>query len=206
MKHWDKEIKRHYLDLSLIFFSIFIVSLALQFFDTAEWSKLIPQKINEGHIWRLLSAHFIHINWQHFFMNMAGVALCLAVFRDDVKASHWIYSSLFLSLFSSVFLYLSYAPMQSYVGFSDVLHGWIVIGMLAMLPKETKLASMMLVLFIAKVLYENLYQPPSSELLGGSRVATESHLYGAIGGFIFSLVSNQSLRVFLKQSYQRVLG
>lgn len=200
MKHWDTEIKQRYFHLSLIFIAIFIISISLQLFDTNAWSKLVPSYVDKGQIWRLLTAHFIHINWQHFSMNMAGVMLCLIVFRDDVKVTHWVYSSIFLSLFSSLLLYLSYSPLQSYVGFSDVLHGWIVIGILAMLPKETKLASAMLILFLGKVFYENFYEPPSSELLAGSRVATESHLYGAIGGLIFSLTCNKSLRLFFKNT------
>ncbi|NRB40068.1 MAG: rhombosortase [Pseudomonadales bacterium] len=196
MKHVETEIKRVYSKLIMSFFIIAGVAFALQLSNAQHWAALIPQAINDGEIWRVLSAHFIHINWNHFAMNMAGTALCIAVFRFDVAPKHWLISAIFISLFSSLFLYLSYQPQQSYVGFSDTLHGWLVIGMLAMLSKEPKLAGIMLTVFIGKLLYENFVEPPSAHLLAGSRVATESHLFGAMGGLVYSFIYNKELRHF----------
>ena len=197
MKQPELEIKRVYQKLIISFLLIMGVALCLQLSQGKEWAALIPLKVDKGEFWRLISAHFIHINWHHFAMNMAGAALCMAVFRTDVAAKHWLISALAISLFSSTLLYLTYSPSQSYVGFSDTLHGWIVIGILAMMAKEPKLASIMLTAFIAKLLYENFVSPPSAELLAGSRVATESHLFGALGGALYSLSYNKTLRSYL---------
>ena len=197
MKQHDTEIKLSYLPLATIFSLLFLLCFALQFFDTSALMQLSLSKINNGEIWRLLTAHFIHINWQHFLMNMLGAGLCLAVFRDDVPPLHWVYSAVLLSLFSSIGLYFIYDDGQTYVGFSDVLHGWIAIGVFSMLPKETKLAAAMLTFCLFKVFYENFFDSPSSDMLEGSRVATESHLLGCIGGGVFSLSFNTELRHFL---------
>ena len=194
MKQLEAEIKQVYQKLIVIFFVLFSVAICLQLSDGNSWAALSPGKIRNGELWRLLSAHFIHINWHHFAMNMAGAALCLAVFRFDVPAIHWLISAITISLFSSLLLFLSYSPTQSYVGFSDTLHGWIVIGILAMLSKEPKLATAILTILLGKLLYENFIEPPSAVLLEGSRVATESHLFGAIGGLLYSLAYNAELR------------
>ncbi len=203
MKQQGREIKQVYQKLFVLFCVLISSCVAIQLSGGNDWASLIPERINSGQWWRLISAHFIHINWQHLAMNMAGAALCLAVFREDVTPTHWLYSSLFLSLFSSTLLYLSYAPQQSYVGFSDVLHGWIGIGILAMLPKETRLASTMLILLLAKIIHENYFHTPSNALLDGSRVATESHLFGCLGAGVFSLSFNAELRKFLVGLFNR---
>ena len=197
MKQLEPEIKQVYQKLILVFALLFFPAVSLQLLDAQPWTALIPEKIENGELWRVISAHFMHVNWHHFAMNMAGAALCLAVFRFDIAAKHWLMSAVLISLFSSSLIYLFYLPTQSYVGFSDTLHGWIVIGILAMLTTEPKLATAMLTVLIGKLLYENFIEPPSAELLQGSRVATESHLFGALGGLIYSVLFNNKLQQFL---------
>ena len=197
MKQLEPEIKQVYQKLILVFALLFFPAVSLQLLDAQPWTALIPEKIENGELWRVISAHFMHVNWHHFAMNMAGAALCLAVFRFDIAAKHWLMSAVLISLFSSSLIYLFYLPTQSYVGFSDTLHGWIVIGILAMLTTEPKLATAMLTVLIGKLLYENFIEPPSAELLQGSRVATESHLFGALGGLIYSVLFNKKLQQFL---------
>ena len=183
-----------YQKLAATFFIISLIAMGLQLAGGAQWASLIPARVNEGEIWRLLSAHFVHTNWQHYLMNMAGIASCLVVFRHDAAAKDWVYSAIFISFFSSACLYFYFIPWQSYVGFSGVLHGWVVIGILGMSVKEPKLALAILTVLVIKLIYENVFEIPSAVLLDGSRVATESHLFGAAAGLLYGLATQATLR------------
>jgi len=46
--------------------------------------------ISEGAWWRMLSANFIHLGWNHFALNMAGAALVFALFGATVSAREWL--------------------------------------------------------------------------------------------------------------------
>lgn len=183
-----------YQKLAATFVVVALFAMSLQFAGGAQWASLIPARVNGGEIWRLLSAHFVHTNWQHYLMNMAGIASCLFVFRHDVAVKDWIFSAIFISFFSSVCLYFYFTPWQSYVGFSDVLHGWIVIGILGVSVKEPKLALLILAALVIKLSYENVFETPSAAFLDGSRVATESHLFGAAAGLLYGFATQATLR------------
>jgi len=163
-----------------------VLCLALQWFqlDTAFDRSAIQQ----GEVWRLLSAHITHLNWNHFWLNMAGILVVMLFFSHYQSTMYWLGAIIFVSLFCSAGLMLD-MQLNRYVGFSGVLHGLFLIGA----RYETcryKLSGMVLwVLIVAKLMWEQLYGAmPGSEEMTGGRVAVNAHLYGAVGGVVFLLL------------------
>jgi rhomboid family GlyGly-CTERM serine protease len=189
MYHSAQEIKKHYLALALICLAFIAVSAVLQATNGIEWASFGIIGVDDGEVWRLLTGHLIHADWQHYAMNMLGLSLCMVVFRDDLKAFHWITSFIFIATFSSICMYYAYFSYERYIGFSDVLHGWILVGALAIAHKEPKFSAMIFILFWLKIAEENMEMPFFTTYgTGSGNVARESHIYGAVGGIVYSIL------------------
>jgi len=203
MKQPAIEIKPEYKSLFLAYFFLTIVSLIIQLTDGVSWASLSVVDIKHGQLWRIITAHLTHYDWQHFAMNMIGMALCMLVFRDDLSGRHWLLSFVFISAFSSLGLLSVYDEYQRYAGFSDVLHGWILLGALAISPREPKLALVIFILFWLKIIEENsgLTFFTSASMDSGN-IATNSHIFGAIGGIFYALTFLPPVRHFLLRTFR----
>lgn len=198
MKQPAAEIKREYMALALVYLTLTGLSFLLQISDGINWASLHTERVHQGEFWRIITAHLTHLDWPHFAMNMTGMALCLLVYRGDLPAWHWLSSYLFVSIFSSLGLLCIYEDYQRYVGFSDVLHGWILIGAAAISPREPKLALTVFVLFWLKIAEENSGMKFfTSTGIDTETIATESHLFGAIGGMLYALLFLPDFRHYL---------
>lgn len=179
---------RNYIPAGSTCLGFIIVCIAIQMTSGMEWASLEIEATRQGQLWRLVTGHLTHLDRDHFLMNMAGLSLCIIVFHDDVKPLHWIASFLFISIFSSIGMCYVYAEFDRYVGFSDVLHGWILLGAASIAHKEPKLAAAIFILFWLKILEENLKLPFFTSYGITGNVAKESHIYGSIGGMVYSLM------------------
>lgn len=186
MKQPATEIKSQLVSTLIIYFSLVFACLFLQAINAQAWASLHLQSVLQGEVWRLLSAHLIHLNWQHFAMNMLGMGLCMLAFQSHTKPIHWLVSFCFIALFSSFCLLSSFDQLQRYMGFSDVLHGWILLGAIAIAKNEFKLSLVIFILFWIKIIEENsgLAFFTSGSMDAGN-IATDSHIFGAIGGMIY---------------------
>lgn len=199
MYHLTPEIKKHYLSLTLVCTAFLAIAASFQATSGVEWASLNFQAVRNGELWRLVTGHLIHTDWQHYAMNMIGLSLCIVVFRDDLPAKHWPLGFVFISLFSSLAMLFTDVPYDRYLGFSDVLHGWILVGAMAIAHKEPRFTLLIFVLFWMKILEEK-YQLVFFTSYGVSgNVARESHIYGAIGGMLYSAMFIPSFRRVLKQ-------
>ncbi len=168
--------------------------LLIQLTSGMEWASLDINQTKQGQVWRLVTGHLTHLDWEHYFLNMAAIILSLVVFHHDVKPSHWIGSFLFISVFSSICMTFGYSGYQRYVGFSDVIHGWILLGAASIAHKEPKLTLAIFVLFWLKIVEENMDMHFFTSFAVTGNVAHESHIYGAIGGILFSLIFVKGFR------------
>lgn len=199
MYHLTPEIKKHYWRLALVCSAFLALAAGFQATSGVEWASLNFREVQNGQLWRLVTGHLIHTDWQHYAMNMVGLSLCIVVFRDDLPAKHWPLSFIFISLFSSLAMLFTDVPYDRYLGFSDVLHGWILVGAMAIAHKEPRFTLMIFVLFWMKILEEK-YQLIFFTSYGVSgNVAKESHIYGALGGMFYSVMFIPSFRLVLKQ-------
>jgi len=139
--------------------------------------------IDAGQWWLLISCHFVHTGWSHWSLNMAGLAIVAVFFSRYGSVPRWLLVVLVSALFAGAGSYLFNPELDRAVGLSAVLHGLFVYGALCELPRDRVGGSVLLALLAAKLLWEFFRGAmPGSELLAGGAVATEAHLYGALGG------------------------
>ncbi len=147
------------------------------------------QRIAQGELWRLLSGHFVHLNWSHFGLNMAGLFMLWLFFRRYQSQAHWMLAIVLIALLCSAGLYAD-GQLATYVGFSGVLHGLFIMGALYERKRYPLSGMVLLGLLLGKLIWEQWQGAlPGSEALSGGRVAVNAHLYGALAGLLYYLLS-----------------
>lgn len=162
---------------------IAVLCIALHFSGLNELLRFDRTQIDGGHWWLLLSCNFVHLGNNHLLMNLAGLGLIYFLLWSNFNSLEWLFITIFSSLGVGAGLYFLNPELHWYVGFSGTLHGLIIAGTIADLRRYPKSSSVLLVLIIAKLTYEQMYGsvPGSAEMAGGN-VVEDSHLYGAIIG------------------------
>ncbi|MEL7025231.1 MAG: rhombosortase [Pseudomonadota bacterium] len=133
--------------------------------------------------WRLVSAHLVHLNWQHALMNALALALLAALVGRCLTARQWAWFWFTASVFVSVGLWIVLPDLERYVGASGVLHGVAALGGIAMF-REHRLESVLLLGgLIVKIGWEVQFgaTAATAELIGGN-VIEQAHWFGAVYG------------------------
>lgn len=132
--------------------------------------------LSSGQYWRLLSAHFIHLNWLHFAMNLSGI-LVLYWMRYPRGFIGFLPTVLYLALGISGLMWLFNPEVKGYVGFSGVLYGLFVF--LLWRERQELIFRWILVLLVIWVFWQWLAGPlPSEEALIGAKIVAIAHVYG----------------------------
>ncbi len=128
--------------------------------------------IENGEYWRLITAHFGHLSWNHLWLN----ALSLLIIWELAEQSYSFGWILLCGFGISLGLWLFSPEVIWYVGLSGILHGLLTAIAWQRYP-------ILLVLLIIKLGWEQLYGglPATANLTGGA-VIVDAHLYGAIIG------------------------
>ncbi|OTG67441.1 rhombosortase [Acinetobacter silvestris] len=139
--------------------------------------------------WRWWTAHWVHVGWTHYFLNMLAFA-CLPFIFPQVKNRHLIGLLLILPLFISFCFYYFYPNVEAYAGLSGVLHGLYVACAMYYLQfkKERKFSTIVLCLVLAKIIWENTFGSLQTAELIGSPILVEAHFLGAIGGLCVAVI------------------
>ncbi|HEY7672792.1 MAG TPA: rhombosortase [Gammaproteobacteria bacterium] len=136
-------------------------------------------------LWRLVSAHLVHLSAGHTALNVTALAIIALLFDTALDSFDWIVSAALAALAIDFGLYFFSPDVVWYVGLSGALHGIMVAGALALAVARSRLGAVLIVLVVAKIAWEHWAGPlPLSELTSGGPVVTEAHLYGAVGGAI----------------------
>lgn len=153
-----------------------LVMLALQFFATAfEFDR---PAIEQGQWWRLLSAHFVHMDWQHLLFN--GAALILLYLLHPTGQKPWPVVLMAVGVGLGLFMFAG--QLQFYRGFSGVLHGLVVLAIYhASISKKLRILAFMAL--AAKLWFDPLL---SAELR--FNVIYLAHQLGALTGGLFILL------------------
>lgn len=164
---------------------IALLCIALQFMGLDDTLRFDRAAIDNGAWWQLLTGNFVHLGQSHLWMNMAGLALVVALVWQHYTAVQWLLLILFSSLVVGIGLWIFNPEVHGYVGFSGTLHGLILAGILADIRLYPKSATVLLVLVVGKLAWEQAEGAlPGSESVAGGLVVVDAHLYGAIAGAV----------------------
>jgi rhomboid family GlyGly-CTERM serine protease len=142
--------------------------------------------LGAGQLWRLVSAHIVHLDLRHTILNAAGLLLLWALFIRDYRPRQWFLILLAATAAIDAGLWFRDTQVIWYVGASGVLHGVLAAGVLAQLRRREPSGLVLAVLLIAKLGYEQVAGPLP---FAGSAVpvVVDAHLYGVLGGLAAAL-------------------
>ncbi len=143
------------------------------------------EAILHGQVWRLFSAHLLHLGGSHLGLNLAGLALVWALVGERFSGRGWLLVLLVDALVTGLGLLIFNPQLRWYVGLSGVLHGLLVAGSVADIRLGLRGAWLLLGVVALKLAWEQFAGPlPGSEDAAGGRVIVDAHLYGALGGLL----------------------
>jgi rhomboid family GlyGly-CTERM serine protease len=87
--------------------------------------------VARGEIWRLASGHFVHLDWQHAALNVAALALIVALFGPLFTPVGWLLLTGCSIAVIDAGLWWLEPEIGWYVGLSGVLHGLLAAAALA---------------------------------------------------------------------------
>jgi rhomboid family GlyGly-CTERM serine protease len=139
--------------------------------------------IAAGEWWRLITAHFVHIDLEHTLLNLMGVVLMWAIFARDLSPRQWLIVTTVVLLTIDAGLWFRDKGVDWYVGASGALHGFMAAGTYVHVRRGDLDGWILVVFIVLKLGYEQLHGVlPFTE--SGMPVVLNAHLYGAIGGLI----------------------
>jgi rhomboid family GlyGly-CTERM serine protease len=141
--------------------------------------------IGAGEWWRVITAHFVHLDANHALLNTFGLVLMWALFARDYSPLRWVAIYLVSSLIISFGLYVFDPHVEWYVGASGALHGVMTAGTLAHLRRRDLDGWILAAFILAKLSYEQI--AGSMPFAGSANTLVDAHLYGAIGGLALAL-------------------
>jgi len=173
-----------------------VVALIVGISATGEWGRE-ALRYERGALaahqwWRLLSAHLVHLSWEHAWLNIAGLVLLWSLFARDFSPRRWLWIIAASVAAIDAGLWFLRPGVDWYLGASGVLHGAFFAGACAMYRRGEGLGAVLLLLLVVKLIYEQ--QSGSSVFAGGLPLVADAHLFGALGGLTASFVPRPQLK------------
>lgn len=151
--------------------------------------------LQDGQWWRLLTAHFVHLGWAHLALNAIGAVLCGMLAPQCQGRGFWLAVLLLCAGVGGGLLWLS-PGVPDYVGFSGVLYGLFVLGLLPQARDGDRGAGVVLAGITAWMLWQWWVGPAASEerMIGG-RIVGVAHIYGYGVGVVVWLIGRLALNL-----------
>jgi rhomboid family GlyGly-CTERM serine protease len=164
-----------------------LLAATAQALEPSLW-RYLRAAVAAGEIWRLLTAHFVHLGWTHLAMNALGWVLLAGLFGPRLPPLGWVGVTAASMVAIGLGLWLS-PGIEWYVGLSGVLHGWLAAGAVAsVVAGERRSGLAWAALLAGKLAFEQLAGPlPGSAEAAGGPVLVDVHLWGAAGGGLAAL-------------------
>ena len=166
-----------------------ISSLAFIFDKQVSWLFIYNRDlISQGEVWRIFTGHFLHTNGYHLLLNLSAILLLWALHGQFYQYVSYTFLFIITALTTSVGLYIFSTDLHQYVGLSGVLHGVFIFGALMDIKNKDKTGYLLFIGVWLKIADEQ-YSGASQDVaeLIGANIAIDAHLWGAIGGLLFSL-------------------
>lgn len=139
--------------------------------------------LERGELWRLFSAHIVHLGWSHTALNVVALLLLAGIFAPFMRALEWLVVMAVAALAIDIGLYVLDAEIAWYVGLSGVLHGLFAAGTLALAARDARFALGLALGLGIKLGIEIVLGPlGATAAMTGGDVVTEAHLYGSVAG------------------------
>jgi rhomboid family GlyGly-CTERM serine protease len=145
--------------------------------------------VSNGEYWRLISGHFLHTNDNHFMLNAAAIVLLWALHGQYYNHKNYLIVFITSAIVCGLGIHWFSLDITLYVGLSGALHGFFVWGALMDIKHQEKTGYLLLLGVILKIAHEQFYGASADvESFIESSVATDAHMYGAIGGLLAFLI------------------
>ncbi|MGD9888762.1 MAG: rhombosortase [Halothiobacillaceae bacterium] len=149
------------------------------------WQYSRPAII-DGHMWRVLSGHFVHLNSTHLAMNALGLMAIVSVWGSRLGGARPLWLSIGISLGISLSLWWSEPQLLYYAGASGVLHGLFVAGIVLAHDLSLRFRLLAAAALIGKLITETQFNTGSAELIGAP-VIHAAHQWGAAWGGLLAI-------------------
>jgi len=132
-----------------------------------------------GEVWRLVTAHLVHLDFRHALLNCLGLALMWALFARDFSLRQWAAIVLAALIAIDAGLWIADSTVLWYVGSSGALHGVMAAGTLAHLRRGERAGWILAGFLAVKLAWEQWVG--ALPFSGSDPVVVNAHLYGVLG-------------------------
>lgn len=144
------------------------------------WLRYDRAALGSGELWRLVTAHLVHLDLRHALLNCLGLLLMWALFARDYTPRQWLLIALGSIAAIDAGLWLWDSTLGWYVGSSGALHGLMAAGTLAHLRRGERDGWILAALLAGKLVWEQ--GVGALPLSGSDPVVVDAHLFGVAGG------------------------
>lgn len=136
--------------------------------------------------WRLVTAHLVHLNFNHMVLNSVGLLLVIICCGSKLGGYRGLLFFLTSSLFISIGLLIISPELYRYVGLSGVLHGFLILALWVSPYYSSTVKYVFIAVIIGKVVWEQtpFYSDAEIKTVIEGNVIVNAHLLGAIAGVI----------------------
>ncbi len=145
--------------------------------------------MSTGQVWRIVSAHWVHVGWIHLGLNALGLVICVSLTSPGWSARRWITTTLIMGLVISILVTLNNPEIRDYAGHSGILYGLYVLGALSLYRRDRLVAVLIIAAILVKIGMEQFapFDFDTGKLIGAT-VIVDAHLYGLLGAIAIALV------------------
>ena len=139
--------------------------------------------------WRLVTAHWVHVNWIHFLLNAAGLVLCLSITSPQWTVLRWFVYQIVLATGISVLFSLFNPELKWYAGYSGILYGVFILAAFDLYRRDRVISILVIAAILIKITIEQSGEInlTTSDIIG-SPVIVDAHLYGVLLAMALVLV------------------
>lgn len=200
--HWTRRIAKGAGDTGIFRAPVLWVTLlmvGLHLAGLRDALLLHTSSVISAQPWRLISAHFVHWSDWHLVMNVTGLVIWPLLCDARWSLLRWLLVLLVLSLSVSAGMFVLAPEIDRYAGFSGVLHGLFLLGLLPQARAGDRIALLCLLYLVGKILVETFSGPLFADPVRvGAAIAHQAHLAGVLGAA--GLLGIEALRRRLRRS------